>query len=149
MSDPASGKPATPPVASTAPAATGSTATPPSASGAPATAGDPFIVIDDFAKVVLKTGEVLACENHPNADKLLKLTVKIGAETRTICAGIKAWWKPEDLVGKTIVVVANLAPRMMRGVESQGMLLAVQDGDQGDVIPLTVMKPAPSGLRAR
>jgi len=121
----------------------------PSPAPAPVPAAEPFITIDEFAKVVLKTGEVIAAENHPNADKLLKLTVKVGAETRTICAGIKAWWKPEDLVGKTIIVVANLAPRMMRGVESQGMLLAVQDGDAGDVIPLTVLKPAPSGLRAR
>ncbi len=108
---------------------------------------DELITIDDFAKVVLKTATVVAAENHPNADRLLKLTVRVGDEgERTICAGIKQWWQPEDLVGKTIVIVANLAPRMMRGVESRGMLLAVQD-DASGVVPLTVMKPATDGLR--
>ena len=105
-----------------------------------------FIEIDDFAKVVLKTGEVIAAENHPNADKLLKLTVKVGDETRTICAGIRQWWQPEQLVGKTIIVAANLKPRMMRGVESQGMMLAVSDATNG-VSPLTTIKPVASGLR--
>jgi methionyl-tRNA synthetase len=105
------------------------------------------IGIEDFAKVVLKTATVVAAENHPNADRLLKLTVRVGEEgERTICAGIKQWWQPEDLVGKTIVIVANLAPRMMRGVESRGMLLAVQD-DASGVVPLTVLKPAGDGLR--
>jgi methionyl-tRNA synthetase len=73
------------------------------------------------------------------------LTVQAGAETRTVCAGIRQWWQPEQLVGKDIVIVANLKPRKLRGVMSQGMLLAVQDGD--DVIPLTTMKPAQPGLR--
>lgn len=106
-----------------------------------------IIQIDDFAKVVLKTALVTAAEPHPNADRLLKLTVTVGGEgERTICAGIRQWWKPEDLVGKTIVIVANLAPRMMRGVESRGMLLAVQDEASG-VVPLTTMLPAAHGLR--
>lgn len=105
------------------------------------------IQIDDFAKVVLKTALVTAAEPHPNADRLLKLTVSVGGEgERTICAGIRQWWKPEDLVGKTIVIVANLAPRMMRGIESRGMLLAVQD-EQSGVVPLTTMLPAAQGLR--
>ncbi|NUQ35645.1 MAG: hypothetical protein HUU29_11985 [Planctomycetaceae bacterium] len=105
------------------------------------------IDIGDFAKVVLKTAEVIAAEPHPNADRLLKLTVKLGEETRTICAGIKQWYTPEDLVGKTIVIVANLKPRNLRGVESHGMLLAVSDEVQGIVAPLTPMKPVASGLR--
>jgi methionyl-tRNA synthetase len=105
------------------------------------------IHIDDFAKVVLKTALVTSAEPHPNADRLIKLTVSVGDEgERTICAGIRQWWKPEDLVGKTIVIVANLAPRMMRGIESRGMLLAVQD-EQSGVVPLTTMLPATQGLR--
>ena len=106
-----------------------------------------YISIDDFAKVELRTAEVLAVEDHPNADKLLKLSIKLGDEERTLCAGIKEWYSPEDLVGKTIVVVANLKPRKLRGVESQGMLLAVGDEENNKVVPLTVMDPIRSGLR--
>jgi methionyl-tRNA synthetase len=103
------------------------------------------IEIGDFSKVELKTARVTAAEPHPDADKLLVLTVQVGDEQRTICAGIRPWWPPEQLVGKDIVIVANLKPRKLRGVMSQGMLLAVQDGD--DVIPLTAMKPVQTGLR--
>jgi methionyl-tRNA synthetase len=103
------------------------------------------ITIDDFAKVELKTARVKAAVPHPDADKLLVLTVEVGTEERTICAGIRQWWQPEQLVGKDIVIVANLAPRKLRGVLSQGMLLAVQDGD--NVVPLTAMAPVQSGLR--
>jgi methionyl-tRNA synthetase len=109
----------------------------------PALSGD--IEIGDFAKVELKTARVMSAEPHPDADKLLVLTVQVGDEQRTICAGIRQWWQPEQLVGKDIVIVANLKPRKLRGVMSQGMLLAVQDGD--DVIPLTAMKPVQPGLR--
>ncbi|MBK8207575.1 MAG: methionine--tRNA ligase subunit beta [Planctomycetes bacterium] len=103
------------------------------------------IEIGDFAKVELRTARVLAAEPHPDADKLLVLTLQAGTEQRTICAGIRQWWTPEALVGKDVVIVANLKPRKLRGVMSQGMLLAVQDGD--DVVPLTGMKPVASGLR--
>ncbi len=103
------------------------------------------IDIADFAKVELKTARVTAAEAHPDADRLLVLTVEMGPEVRTICAGIRAWWQPEQLVGKDIVVVANLKPRKLRGVMSHGMLLAVQDGE--NVIPLTAMKPVQPGLR--
>jgi len=103
------------------------------------------IEFDDFVKVELKTGRVTAAEVHPDADKLLVLKVQCGDEERTVCAGIRQWWAPEDLVGKDIVLVANLKPRKLRGVLSQGMLLAVQDGD--NVVPLTAMKPVASGLR--
>src|SRR5687768_17653997 len=78
------------------------------------------ITIDDFAKVELKTARVKAAIAHPDADKLLVLTVEVGAEERTICAGIRQWWQPEQLVGKDIVIVANLAPRKLRGIMSQG-----------------------------
>ncbi|MEZ5991713.1 MAG: methionine--tRNA ligase subunit beta [Planctomycetota bacterium] len=103
------------------------------------------ISFDDFVKVELKTAKVKAAEAHPDADKLLVLTVEVGDEERTICAGIKQWWQPEQLVGKDIIIVANLAPRKLRGVMSQGMLLAVQDGD--NVVPLTAMNPVQSGLQ--
>lgn len=103
------------------------------------------IQIDDFARVVLKTARVTSVEDHPNADKLLVITADAGGEERTICAGIKGHVEPGQLIGKDIVIVANLAPRKLRGVMSQGMLLAVQDGD--NVVPLTAMKPVQPGLR--
>jgi len=88
----------------------------------------PQIAFDEFAKVDLRVARVVHAEPHPNADKLLKLQVDDGSGTpRQICAGIKAFYKPEDLVGKSIVIVANLAPRVIRGEESRGMLLAASD----------------------
>ncbi|HBS28502.1 MAG TPA: methionine--tRNA ligase subunit beta [Phycisphaerales bacterium] len=88
----------------------------------------PQIAFDEFAKVDLRVARVLQAEPHPNADKLLKLQVDDGSGTpRQICAGIKAFYKPEELVGKLIVIVANLAPRVIRGEESRGMLLAASD----------------------
>jgi len=105
----------------------------------------PQITIDDFAKIDLRTAEVLTAEAHPNADRLLVLRIRLGEEERQLVAGIRAWYAPEDLVGRTIVVVANLQPATLRGVESQGMLLAVRDGDG-----VRVLKPdgdVASGLR--
>jgi methionyl-tRNA synthetase len=103
------------------------------------------IGMEDFTRVELVTGRVTAAQVHPEADRLLVLTVQVGEQQRTICAGIRSSWAPEALVDKDIVIVANLAPRKLRGVLSQGMLLAVQDGD--DVVPLTAMKPVRPGLR--
>lgn len=85
------------------------------------------IQFDDFAKVDLRVGTVTSAEDHPNADKLLVLQVDLGDETRQILAGIRGIYEPADLVGRQIIVVANLAPRKMRGLESQGMLLAASD----------------------
>ena len=83
---------------------------------------------DDFAKLDLRVATVLECKAHPNADKLLVLQVEIaGGERRQICAGLRAQYAPELLVGKQIIIVANLAPRTMRGEVSQGMLLAASD----------------------
>lgn len=81
------------------------------------------IVYDDFDKIDLRVGKVLEAERVPKADKLLKLTVDLGFEQRTILSGIAEYYKPEELVGKLVTVVANLAPRKIRGIESQGMLL--------------------------
>ena len=85
----------------------------------------PLITYDDFAKLELRTGKVVAAAKHPDADRLLVLQVDVGEEKpRQIVAGIAAKFTPEELVGRTLVVVANLAPAKLRGVESQGMLLA-------------------------
>ena len=85
------------------------------------------ITIADFAKVELRTAKVLEARPHPNADKLLVLVVEIGEERKQICAGIKQHYTPEDLVGKSIIVVNNLQTAVLRGEESQGMLLAASD----------------------
>jgi methionyl-tRNA synthetase len=86
------------------------------------------IGIDDFAKIDLRVGRILKAEAIPEADKLLKLTIDLGLETRTVFAGIKSAYTPESLEGRLTVVVANLAPRKMRFGESQGMVLAAGDG---------------------
>ena len=85
------------------------------------------IVFDDFAKIDLKVGTIVSAEKVEKADKLLKLSVDLGFETRTIVSGIALHFKPEDIVGKQVVVVVNLAPRKMRGIESNGMILMAED----------------------
>lgn len=87
----------------------------------------PEIVYDDFAKLELKTGIVTACEKVAKADKLLKLEVDLGTEKRTIVSGIAFHYSPEEMVGKQVIVVTNLAPRKMKGIESQGMILTAED----------------------
>lgn len=89
----------------------------------------PEIVYDDFAKLDLKAGTVTACEKVEKADKLLKLEVDLGIEKRTIVSGIAQHYKPEEMIGKQVIVVANLAPRKMKGIESQGMILTAEDKD--------------------
>ena len=107
---------------------------------------DDRISIDDFAKVELKTAEVLEVEKVEGADKLLKLQIKVGEENRQIVAGIAEHYSPEELVGKKIVVVANLKPAVIRGVESNGMLLAVSTKDS-DILVAPEDTDVPSGLR--
>lgn len=89
----------------------------------------PEIVFDDFAKIDLKVGTIVSAEKVEKADKLLKLQVDLGFETRTIVSGIALHFKPEDIVGKQVTVVTNLAPRKMRGIESNGMILMAEDGN--------------------
>ncbi len=91
------------------------------------TTSKPEIVYDDFAKLELKAGTVTACEKVEKADKLLKLEVDLGTEKRTIVSGIALHYKPEEVVGKQVIVVTNLAPRKMKGIESQGMILTAED----------------------
>ena len=95
------------------------------------------ITFDDFSKIKLRVGRVLEASEHPNADKLLVLKVDLGDEQRQIVAGLKAFYDPESLVGKNLIIVANLAPRKMRGLESQGMLLAASTDDHSQVIIAT------------
>ncbi len=87
----------------------------------------PEIVFDDFAKIDLRVGTIVTAEKVEKADKLLKLTIDLGFETRTIVSGIALHFKPEEIVGKQVTVVANLAPRKMRGIESNGMILMAED----------------------
>lgn len=89
-----------------------------------------MITIDEFRKLELKIATIIKAELHPNADRLLVLQVDLGSEERQIVAGIKAHYAPEELVGRQVVVVANLETAKLRGVESQGMLLAASDGDR-------------------
>jgi tRNA-binding protein len=106
-----------------------------------------MISIDDFRKVELKVATVKSAEPHPNADKLIVLQVDLGSEQRQICAGIRNHYTPEELVGKQIVVVANLETAKLRGLESQGMLLAASD--EGRVIILTPEKPVLAGTQVK
>ena len=87
----------------------------------------PEIVFDDFAKIDLRVGTIVSAEKVEKADKLLKLSVDLGFETRTIVSGIALHFKPEDVIGKQVTVVVNLAPRKMRGIESNGMILMAED----------------------
>src|SRR3954464_12740086 len=100
---------------------------------------------DDFAKLELRVATIVEAKVHPNADKLLELQVDLGTEKRQICAGIRAYYTPESLVGKQVVVVANLEPRPLRGEISQGMLLAATDPASGRVVIITPAEPVAPG----
>jgi len=106
-----------------------------------------MITLEEFGKVELRVATIKAVELHPNADRLLVLKIDLGTEERQLVAGIRAHYAPEELVGKQIVVVANLQPVTLRGVESQGMLLAASDGDK--VIVLSPEKPIAAGAKVR
>jgi len=102
------------------------------------------ITIDEFRRLELRVGTVTRAEPHPRADRLLVLTVDIGNEQRQLVAGIRGHYAPEALVGRQIVVVANLAPAVLRGVESQGMLLAASD-EAGRLAVLVPEQPVAAG----
>ncbi len=107
-----------------------------------------MINFDDFAKVEFRVGTVLEAEEVKGSEKLIKLKVDLGEENpRQILAGVKQWYKPKDFVGKQVVVVANLKPRIMMGIESQGMMLAA-DTDDGPVFLTTPKKVSP-GTKVR
>ncbi len=104
---------------------------------------------DDWQKINLVVGQVANVEEIEGADKLWKLTVDIGTETRTICAGIKKFYSKEELQDKKIIVIKNLAARVMRGIESQGMLLAAINSDESKVILLSPEKDIEVGSIVR
>ena len=116
--------------------------------GAPAVVEDARIAIDDFMKVELRVAKVLDAEAVPKSRKLLKLRVDAGSEQRTIVAGIAEAYQPEQLVGKTIVIVANLKPATLMGIESNGMVLAASP--EGGVPTLVAVdETIPAGTRVR
>ena len=136
------------------PAGTGAQAGQPAtqAAGGPTAAvssGNNQISIDDFAKVELRVGEVKSAEKVKNADKLLKLEVDIGTEVRQIVAGIAEVYAPEKLVGRKVVIVANLAPRKLRGIESQGMIVAASLPPDGKPVLASFLEDVPVGARLK
>ena len=106
------------------------------------------VTLEDFQKIDLRVAKVLAAENIKKSDRLLKLRVDIGEE-RTLVAGIARAYKPEELVGKTIIIVANLQPTKLMGVESQGMLLAADGAEGSEVVLATFDKEAKIGSKVR
>jgi methionyl-tRNA synthetase len=108
---------------------------------------DNLIDIADFGRVNLRVAQVLACERVEGTDKLLKLQITLGDEQRQIVAGIAQHYAPEDLIGKKVVVVANLKPAKLRGIESQGMLLAASDAETVSI--LTPFKDVAVGSKVK
>ncbi|MCK6684362.1 MAG: methionine--tRNA ligase subunit beta, partial [Thermoanaerobaculia bacterium] len=117
---------------------------------APAAApAEPRITIDDFARMDLRVGEVLAAEKVEKSKKLMKMSIKVGEEVRTVVGGIATAYKPEDLVGRKLVIVANLAPAKLMGIESNGMVLAASLPGTGEPSLLAVDPAVPSGTRVK
>ena len=109
-----------------------------------------FIEIDDFAKVDLRVGQVLSAERIPKADKLLLLKIDLGEEQpRQVLAGIAQYYDPEKIIGRKVVVVANLKPRKLRGYESQGMVVAASYGEEGRPVLATFTEAVPNGARLK
>ena len=136
-----SGQPATAQVrVTTQPAATATAAAP--------TANDGKITIDDFAKIELRVGVVKVAERVPKADKLLRLEIDIGTEVRQVLAGIAEAYAPETLIGRKVVIVANLAPRKLRGLESNGMIVAASL-EGGKPVLASFLEDVPIGARLK
>lgn len=131
------------------PATSAAAAAPAAAPGVAPAAASAKITIDDFAKVELRVGVVKSAERIQGADKLLKLMVDIGDEVRQVLAGIALGYTPEELVGRKVVVVTNLAPRKMRGLESNGMLLAASAGADGKPVLCTFAEDIPVGSKVK
>ena len=102
-----------------------------------------YATIEDFEKLDMRVAEVIKVEKHPNADRLLVFQLKIGEETRQVVSGIAKWYKPEDLVGKKVVMIYNLEPVTLRGVESNGMILSAEKGKMLSVV--STLEDIPSG----
>ena len=123
------------------------TPTAPTATAVPAPPAPPQITIDEFMKIQLKTAKVLSAERVPKSEKLIKLQVSLGTEQRQIVAGIGKKYEPDALIGKTIVIVANLKPAKLMGIESQGMVLAAGDTDVQGL--LTIQEEVDSGTKVK
>jgi methionyl-tRNA synthetase len=141
------GQPATQAAHGPTDAAPAPKATPPAqTASAPA---DGKISIDDFMKVELRVGQVKAAEKVKGADKLLRLEVDIGTEVRQLVAGIALAYKPEDLIGRKVVIVANLQPRKLRGLESNGMIVAASVGEDGKPVLAGFLEDVPVGAKLK
>jgi methionyl-tRNA synthetase len=137
-----------PTAATTTPTGTSTASATPATPGAePAATAPPQITIDEFMKIQLKTAKVLSAERVPKSEKLIKLQVSLGSEQRQIVAGIGKKYEPEALVGKTIVIVANLRPAKLMGIESQGMVLAAGDSEVRGLI--TVQEEVDAGTKVK
>jgi methionyl-tRNA synthetase len=123
--------------------------TPAPVAAPPAAPASNVITIDDFAKVELRVAQVKVAEKVKGADKLLRLEVDLGTETRQIVAGIAQAYDPEKLIGRKVVIVANLAPRKLRGLESQGMIVAASLGDDGVPVLAGFLEDVPVGARLK
>ncbi|HEU0065480.1 MAG TPA: methionine--tRNA ligase subunit beta, partial [Flavisolibacter sp.] len=108
----------------------------------------PEIVYDDFAKLDLRIGTIISAVKVEKADKLLKLEVELGTEKRTIVSGIAQHFSPDELVNKQVIVVVNLAPRKMKGIESQGMILTAEQAD-GKLILVSPQQLTSNGSNVR
>jgi methionyl-tRNA synthetase len=137
-------KPITAPAPAPAPSATSSGTAAAAAQSAPEK-----IAIEDFAKVEMRVGEIKTAERIAGADKLLKITVDIGTEIRQVCAGIAQFYEPEKLIGRKVAVVVNLAPRKLRGVESNGMIIAAAVGPEGRPVLAGFLEDVEVGARLK
>ena len=137
--------------ASAAPKPASASATPatPTSGTSAAPAVPEKIAIEDFAKVEMRVGQIKTAERIVGADKLLKLTVDIGTEIRQICAGIAQYYEPESLIGRKVAVVVNLAPRKLRGVESNGMVVAASVGPEGRPVLAGFLEDVEIGSRLK
>ena len=144
---PASGEAATakPAPAIAAPPETKTKTPAPAAASAP----DGKITIDDFMKVELRVGQVKAAEKVKGADRLLRLEVDIGTEVRQVVAGIALAYEPATLIGRKVVLVANLAPRKLRGLESNGMIVAASVGEEGKPVLAGFLEDVPVGAKLK
>jgi methionyl-tRNA synthetase len=125
------------------------TSAPESQAPSPQPLAPSLISIEDFAKVDMRVGEVKAAEHVPGATKLLKLMVDIGTEVRQLVAGLAEYYQPENLIGMKVVVVTNLQPRKLRGVESNGMIVAASVGDHGRPVLVTFKEEVENGARLK
>lgn len=105
------------------------------------------VLFDDFEKLDLRVGKILKVEEHPNADKLFVLTVDFGEEKKTIVAGLRKFYSKEELEGKKAVFVVNLEPVVLRGIESNGMILAASNSDKSEVVFLAPEKDIEEGSK--